>query len=59
MGSLAAAYAEAGQFKEAIITASNAIKLAELHNQQELAEKNRTLLKLYLESKPYRESPGK
>jgi Flp pilus assembly protein TadD len=56
LGTLAAAYAESNRFNDAIATAQKAIQLAELTNQKEFAEKNAKLLKLYSESKPYRES---
>ncbi len=59
LGTLAAAYAEANRFDDAIATAQKAIQLAEATNQKELAEKNAKLLKLYSELKPYRESVGK
>jgi hypothetical protein len=57
---LAAAYAEAGRFDEAISTAQLACALASLSGQQELLDKNQALLTLYLDHQPYREvaSPG-
>ena len=47
MGTLVAAYAEAGKFIEAVQTAEKAIALASAQNNQELAQKNRELLELY------------
>jgi peptidoglycan/LPS O-acetylase OafA/YrhL len=60
VGTLAAAYAEAGRFDEAISTAQLACALASLSGQQELLDKNQALLTLYLDHQPYREvaSPG-
>jgi Flp pilus assembly protein TadD len=55
LGTLAAAYAEAGRFTEAIITAQNAITLATETGDTATAEANRKLLQLYQDKKPYRE----
>ena len=55
IGTLAAAYAEAGQFEEACRTAEQAIALAEKNGETALAERNRDLLHLYQATKPYRE----
>jgi protein O-mannosyl-transferase len=55
LGTLAASYAEAGQFEEARSTAQKAIALAEAAGQAELAARNRELLELYKEGKPYRQ----
>ncbi len=57
IGTLAAAYAEAGRFKEAIETARNACDLAQADGQPEVAEKNRQLLELYQTGRPYRQPP--
>ena len=57
LGTLAAAYAEAGRFKEAIETAQQARALAQSAGQAEVAEKNRQLLELYRSGKAYRELP--
>jgi tetratricopeptide (TPR) repeat protein len=57
VGTLAAAYAEAGRFKEAIETAQQARDLAQAAGQPEVAEKNRQLLELYKSGQPYHE-PG-
>jgi hypothetical protein len=56
LGTLAAAYAEAGKFTEAIETAQNARDLARSLGQTEVAEKNEKLLQLYQRSVPYHES---
>ena len=55
IGTLAAAYAEAGRFKEAIETARRARDLARAAGQLEVAEKNQQLLKLYQSGRPYRQ----
>jgi tetratricopeptide (TPR) repeat protein len=56
IGTLAAAYAEAGQFAEAIKTGEQARNLATAQGQTELARRNVALLELYRAGKPYRES---
>ena len=58
VGTLAAAYAEAGRFTEAVQTAQKACALAEAAGQKEVAEKNRQLLELYRSGRAYREVPG-
>jgi tetratricopeptide (TPR) repeat protein len=55
VGTLAAAYAEAGRFAEALTTAEKAALLAEQANQPELAARNRKLTELYRAGKPYHE----
>ncbi len=57
VGTLAAAYAEAGRFSEAIATAEEAAALAEQSQQPELAKRNRQLLELYRAHKPARDGP--
>ncbi len=47
VGTLAAAYAEAGRFADAEQTAEKAIALAEAANNPDLASRNRELLELY------------
>jgi tetratricopeptide (TPR) repeat protein len=60
LGTLAAAYAEAGRFGEAAETAEKARSLALSASQREVAEKNSQLLDLYRAGRPYREpAPGK
>ena len=56
VGTLAAAYAEAGRFEDAISTAQKAITLARQNDESDLLQKNRELLALYLRHKPYHES---
>ena len=55
VGTLAAAYAEAGRFNEAVRMAQRAEKLAEQDRQPEIAARNRELLELYRAGKAYRE----
>ena len=57
VGTLAAAYAEAGRFAEAVTMAEKAKTLAEQANQMELAAKNRALLELYRSGQPARDTP--
>jgi tetratricopeptide (TPR) repeat protein len=58
VGTLAAAYAEAGRFADAAATAEKACALAAQNGEQGLLEKNRQLLELYRAGKPYHE-PGR
>ncbi len=53
LDTLAAAYAAAGRFEEAIETAGKAIQLASSTSQPALAEKIRQRLKLYEQKRPY------
>lgn len=55
MGTLAAAYAEAGRFPEAIAMAEKAITKARDEKQDDVAKRNGELLELYRSGKPYRE----
>jgi Flp pilus assembly protein TadD len=55
LGTLAAAYAEAGRFQEATETAEKARALALSVGQKQVAETNAKLLDLYRAGKPYRE----
>jgi tetratricopeptide (TPR) repeat protein len=55
---LAAAYAEAGRFDEAVTTAENAKNLLTLANQPELARRNEKLLELFRGGHPYHEAAG-
>ncbi|MGD1087654.1 MAG: hypothetical protein ABR955_02880 [Verrucomicrobiota bacterium] len=59
IGTLAAAYAEAGRFDDAIATAQKACALAKKLGKQGLLQKNQELLELYHAHKPYRESVEK
>jgi hypothetical protein len=55
VGSLAAAYAEAGRFAEAVATAQKACSLATAAGDEPLAQKNQQLLEQYRSSRPYHE----
>ena len=57
LDTLAAAYAAAGKFSEAIETAEKAIRLAENAGQKELAQEIQNHLQLYKASQPYRQLP--
>jgi len=57
IGTLAAAYAEAGHYPEAVTTAEKAEQLATSAGLKKIAEKNRQLLELYRAGKPYHEPP--
>jgi hypothetical protein len=56
VGTLAAAYAEAGRFDEAIAAAQKACALATNSGDQKLLENNQQLLNLYLKHQPYHQS---
>ena len=56
LGTLAAAYAAAGRFGQAIETAEKAIKLAEVAGNKTLADGIRNQLQLYKAGKPYRQN---
>jgi protein O-mannosyl-transferase len=53
-GTLAAAYAEAGDFEQAIDTAQKACVLAEKHGETNLLQRNQQLLNLYRNHEPVR-----
>jgi len=55
VGTLAAAYAEAGRSSEAVATAQRACELAGIFEEEALAVKNRELLELYRAGQPYHE----
>ena len=55
---LAAAYAEAGRFDEAVATAQKARVLALAQGQKEIAAKNEQLLELYKSGRAYHQSAG-
>jgi Flp pilus assembly protein TadD len=57
LDTLAAAYAEAGRFPEAVETARRALALATEQNQQPLAEALRARIALYEANTPYRGAP--
>ena len=55
LGTLAAAYAEAGRFPEAVVAAQKALALAVQQNQQPLVKSIEGKVPLYKTKKPYRE----
>ena len=55
LDALASAYAEKGKFKEAVLTAKNALKLALLCGPKELVLGLQKRLKLYQTKRPYRQ----
>ncbi|HSU57443.1 MAG TPA: tetratricopeptide repeat protein, partial [Candidatus Dormibacteraeota bacterium] len=57
IGTLAAAYAEAGRLTDAVKTAEKACQQAEAAGNQDLAETNRRLLEIYRAGKPWHEEP--
>jgi tetratricopeptide (TPR) repeat protein len=59
VGTLAAAYAEAGRFDDAIAAAQKACALATAAGDQGLLKRNQDLLALYLKHQPYHEAAGK
>jgi tetratricopeptide (TPR) repeat protein len=58
IGTLAAAYAEAGRFSEAAVTADFAISLAEATQDMQLATINRQLLAYYRAGRAWHEPPA-
>jgi tetratricopeptide (TPR) repeat protein len=56
VGTLAAAYAEAGRFAEAVVTAQKACALAAESGDETLAVKNQVLLQVYRAGRPHREA---
>ena len=59
VSTLAAAYAEAGRFPEAVATAEMAVRLATTNGETHFADINNQLLPLYRAGRPYHESPSK
>jgi Flp pilus assembly protein TadD len=55
LGTLAAAYAEAGRFNDAVATAEKARDLARKNGLEKIAERNGQLLELYQVGQPYHE----
>jgi Flp pilus assembly protein TadD len=55
LGTLAAAYAEAGRFSDAIATAEKARDLARKAGLENVARRNEQLLELYRAGRPYHE----
>ena len=58
IGTLAAAYAEAGRFEDAVATSQKAYDLALSLGRQKQALKNQELLQLFKNHQPYREKAG-
>ena len=58
LDTLAAAYAEAKRFPEAVQTARNAVELAARQKKQELVDSLQAKLKLYEARTPFRETPS-
>ena len=58
VGTLAAAYAEAGRYAEAVSTAKRAAAMAENNGETNLLQRNQELLRLYLNQQPYHEHNG-
>ncbi len=56
VGTLAAAYAEAGRFDDAMATAEKACMMASESGNQDLLKRNQELLALYFKHQPYHES---
>jgi protein O-mannosyl-transferase len=56
LGTLAAAYAEAGRFNDAIAMAEKARDLARKAGMEKVAERNEQLLEIYRTGRPYHES---
>jgi spermidine synthase len=54
LDTLAAAYAAAGRFAEAVAAAERAVPLAESGGQAELARRIQSRLELYRAGRPYR-----
>lgn len=57
LGTLAAAYAEAGRFADSVRTAEKARDLATAAGQKTVADRNTQLLELYRAGKPWHEPP--
>jgi protein O-mannosyl-transferase len=56
VGTLAAAYAEAGRFDDAVKAAERARDTAQAAGEQQIAETNRKLCERYHAGKPYRDN---
>ena len=57
LDTLAAAYADASRFPEAVRTAQEAIRLADVAGARSLSDEIRQRLELYRAGRPYREPP--
>ena len=58
LDTLAAAYAEAGRFPEAVRASRKAVDLASSRGQPELAKQMESRMRLYQAGQPYHESAG-
>ena len=58
LDTLAAAYAEAGQFPEAVTSACKALELARQQNKRALVDALRAHIALYEAGKPYHQTPA-
>ena len=58
LGTLAAAYAEAGDFEAAASSCEKAISLAESSGQTSIRDRNRSLLERFKSHRPYRDEPS-
>ncbi len=56
VGTLAAAYAEAGRFDEAVTTANRAVELAKSGGEQELAARSERMAELFRTKQPFRDT---
>jgi Flp pilus assembly protein TadD len=56
IGTLAAAYAEAGQFAEAVAAAQRAALVAASHGEREMEQRNRELMGIYEQHRPFRQA---
>ena len=57
VGTLAAAYAEAGQYTEALLAAQRACAMAQAQGETNLLRFNQELMTLYETGRPYHEEP--
>jgi len=58
VGTLSAAYAEAGRFDEAVETAARAEALARAAGNETLADRDKNLAELFRSRQPFHETPG-
>jgi len=56
VGTLAAAYAEAGRYDDAVATAQKAIAVAEKQGDPNILQRNRDFLALYLKHQPFHQA---
>jgi hypothetical protein len=57
LGTLAAAYAEAGRFKDAVAAGQKSLELAKAAGDARLVAMNQQLLQLYRAGQPFHETP--